>query len=209
VRTRSPRPSRRAAAAALTVLAALAATAVPAAAAPPVTVDVIDRHFDPTSSTLRVGGDIEWDFVATNKANHTSTDDSGLALWDSGVQAPGAVFTYTAKQSGSFPYHCTIHAEMVATLRVRDAAVPKSGTVATVFTIRWATALPADGAFDVQTRFGTAGAWTPFAAATTALDGPFSPGSGAGTYEFRSRTRNTVSAAVSGWSPALKIIVSA
>jgi plastocyanin len=55
----------------------------------------------------------------TNNDNttHTSVSDSGF--WNSGTLAPGASFSMTMANAGTFAYHCSIHPGMVATLTVQ------------------------------------------------------------------------------------------
>jgi plastocyanin len=45
------------------------------------------------------------------------TSDTGA--FDSGSLAPGAKFSFTFQTRGSFPYHCTPHPGMVATVVVQ------------------------------------------------------------------------------------------
>jgi len=74
-----------------------------------------NQTFSPNPATVRVGQRVAWqnaDVLA-----HTATADGGA--FNTGNIAGGAtsgVMTMTA--AGSFPYHCTIHPAMVATITV-------------------------------------------------------------------------------------------
>lgn len=71
--------------------------------------------FEPKVLTVRVGDTIEWenkDIVA-----HTATSDR--KGFDSGIIAPGATWTYTAKRKGTYTYTCTLHPNMKGELIVR------------------------------------------------------------------------------------------
>ena len=53
------------------------------------------------------------------QTTHTSTSDTGV--WDSSFLAPGESFSFTFNNTGSFPYHCTIHAaQMTGTITVTE-----------------------------------------------------------------------------------------
>ncbi|MGQ0815452.1 MAG: carboxypeptidase regulatory-like domain-containing protein [Gemmatimonadota bacterium] len=68
-------------------------------------VDMRDDFFQPRDITVSVGATVTW----TNRgiSQHTVTSDTGI--WDSGARNPGATFTRTFSQAGTFPYHCTLH----------------------------------------------------------------------------------------------------
>jgi plastocyanin len=82
-------------------------------AAPP-SVSIVDFAFTPGTLTIPVGTTVTW----TNKGavNHTTTSDTGL--WDSGLLAPGATFSFTFSSAGTFPYHCNVHFMMTGTIVV-------------------------------------------------------------------------------------------
>ena len=48
---------------------------------------------------------------------HTATSDTGV--WDSGNLGPGASFSKTFQNAGTFTYKCTIHPGMVGTVNVQ------------------------------------------------------------------------------------------
>jgi len=70
--------------------------------------------YSPSLADARVGQRVVWrngDFIF-----HTATANGGA--FDTGFLAPGATRSIVVSAPGTFPYHCTIHPGMVATLRV-------------------------------------------------------------------------------------------
>ncbi len=70
-------------------------------------------QFNPATITIKVGTTVVW----TNSTGvpHTSTSDASSAVsWDSGVVNPGAKFSMTFTQAGTFSYHCSFHPSMLA-----------------------------------------------------------------------------------------------
>jgi plastocyanin len=136
---------------------------------------------------------------------HTSTQDSPLALWNTGNITPGSTKSVTIASAGAYPYHCNIHPFMTGTVKVPIKVT--AGATAGTFTITMATT-NATGSFvyDVQERVGSA-AWTSYKTGVTTKSVSFTA-PGPGTYAFRSRLRNTsVANAASGWSPKMTVTV--
>ena len=71
--------------------------------------------FAPNPITVGVGGSVTW--TNNDNTSHNATANDGT--WNSGNIAPGASFTRSFPTAGSFPYHCTIHPGMVATVVVQ------------------------------------------------------------------------------------------
>ena len=71
--------------------------------------------FNPATLTISNGSTVTW----TNKDNmtHNVTSDSGVFI--SGNIAPGGTFSYHFTSTGKYPYRCTIHAGMTATIIVQ------------------------------------------------------------------------------------------
>jgi plastocyanin len=71
--------------------------------------------FSPSTITVSAGTSITW----TNKdaVAHTVTSNSGI--FDSGLINTNGTFSYTFETVGSFPYHCTVHSNMAATVIVK------------------------------------------------------------------------------------------
>ncbi len=70
--------------------------------------------FNPSTITVTAGTTITW----TNKdpVNHTVTSTTNL--FDSGSKSTNGVFSHTFPTAGIFPYYCTIHPYMTATVIV-------------------------------------------------------------------------------------------
>ncbi|MBL0061574.1 MAG: plastocyanin [bacterium] len=69
--------------------------------------------FDPGDRTVSAGTTITW----TNKdgVEHTVTGSG----WGSQLLGQNATYTHTFDSTGSFPYHCTRHSGMTATITVQ------------------------------------------------------------------------------------------
>jgi plastocyanin len=94
------------------IAAGLAVTALAATK----TVGVKDNFFTPKSLTVSKGTTVKW--VWRGKAPHNVTVISGPAKFRSSTQTKG---TYSKKLSkaGTYKLHCTIHAGMDETIKVR------------------------------------------------------------------------------------------
>lgn len=81
------------------------------------TVDVSIENFMfvPATVTINVGDTVRW---TVNSGTHTATSNSGV--WDSNTMATGGVFAFTFDQAGNYPYICTIHPNMQATVTVEQ-----------------------------------------------------------------------------------------
>ena len=85
-------------------------------------VSIVDFAFNPASVTVQVNDSVTWTWVGPTV--HTTTSDTGL--WDSGFMGPTVpTFSHTFASSGSFPYLCTVHPFMTASVIVNPA--PPSG----------------------------------------------------------------------------------
>ena len=71
--------------------------------------------FAPNPVIVKQGTSVTW----TNNDSIAHTSSSNTGLWSSGTIAPGASFAFTFNQTGTFPYHCTIHPGMVGTVTVQ------------------------------------------------------------------------------------------
>ena len=78
-------------------------------------VSIIDFAFQPDSLVIKRGRGVTW--TNTGAKPHTVTSDTGV--FDSGTLAPGATFTQSFKQSGTFAYHCAIHPSMTGVIKVK------------------------------------------------------------------------------------------
>lgn len=70
--------------------------------------------FTPSTITVTAGTTITW----TNKDSYAHTVTSDSKLFDSGNIANGGTFSFTFATAGTYPYHCTIHTSMTASVVV-------------------------------------------------------------------------------------------
>ena len=71
--------------------------------------------YSPSPLTITVGSTITWTNADT--LTHTVTSDTGA--FDSSSIAPGAKFSFTFQNKGTFPYHCSPHPSMVGSVVVQ------------------------------------------------------------------------------------------
>jgi plastocyanin len=71
--------------------------------------------YSPNPLTVAVGTAVT--FVNNDTIAHTATANNGA--FDTGNLAAGSSKSVTMGTAGSFPYHCTVHPGMVATLTVQ------------------------------------------------------------------------------------------
>jgi plastocyanin len=71
--------------------------------------------FDPTTVTVTAGQSVEWDFADNTGTPHTVTADDNS--FDSCSQTSGK-FVVTFSKAGDVKYHCTLHAQMLGTVKV-------------------------------------------------------------------------------------------
>ena len=64
--------------------------------------------FSPATITIPVGATVIW----TNKDSTTHTITSDDSFFDSGNLSPGKTFSFTFRQTGTYPYRCSIHPSM-------------------------------------------------------------------------------------------------
>jgi photosystem II stability/assembly factor-like uncharacterized protein len=94
-------------------------------------VAIMDFAFDPADLTVNPGDTVRW--TNYDSVPHTSTSDSGI--WDSGALNNGDSYSRAFPDLGNFPYHCTIHPTMTASVTVEEPGPPAqweeiaSGTV--------------------------------------------------------------------------------
>ncbi len=72
------------------------------------TVSMKNIAFNPSSLTINKGASVTW--KNDDSTTHTTTSDTNL--WDSGNLSPGQSYARQFNDTGTFPYHCTIHQSM-------------------------------------------------------------------------------------------------
>ena len=81
--------------------------------------------------TVSAGGTVTW--VNKDPFPHTTTSGSPettAELWDSGQFSQNGSYSFTFNQTGTFPYYCTIHPSMTATVTVVEKGLVPSATLA-------------------------------------------------------------------------------
>ena len=82
--------------------------------APPGTVVIRDRAFNPNSVDVRVGEAVQWKWDDGTVAHTVTSDDGSFA---SGEKTTGE-FRQTFDRAGTYSYHCENHPEMKGTVKV-------------------------------------------------------------------------------------------
>ena len=78
-------------------------------------VNIAGLAFSPTNLTVKAGTTVTW--TNNDAATHTVTSDNG-AFTSSGNLKTNDTYQFTFMTAGSYPYHCTIHPSMQATITV-------------------------------------------------------------------------------------------
>src|SRR5712691_1967195 len=93
-------------------------------------IQELDFVFAPDPVNLRMGDTVTWQNKVKNL--HTTTDQSPLLLWDSGLMGLDDTFSYTVTAAGTYPYFCQLHERfgMFGTFQAIDVPSPRKGPVA-------------------------------------------------------------------------------
>ncbi len=78
-------------------------------------VSISGFAFNPATITIKVGQTVTWTNQDTAAHNIVADDNS----WSSPSIAQGASYSHTFTTTGTFPYHCSIHPFMKATVIVQ------------------------------------------------------------------------------------------
>lgn len=201
----------RAIATILTVLTLLPAT--PAGAAPVEDrvgravveehVDVLDDYFLPSAVRVAPGGRVVWDF--TGSRTHTATDATGMALFDSGLVAPGGPsFAHAFPSAGTYRYVCSLHATMRGRVWVVVDVSKRRTPHGRPIELTWATGSAPDGyVYDVQMRRPD-GPWRAWLSGITDASARFTPRH-TGAFRVRARLRSLTTGEAE-WSPGTRFI---
>ncbi len=110
---------------ALMLAGCLAISAAVPARADTVDVSIAGFAFGPASLTINQGQTVRW--TNNDPFSHTTTSDT--PFWDSGILANGQKFSFTFNTPGAYPYHCSIHLTMTATITVNPPCCVRPGDV--------------------------------------------------------------------------------
>jgi plastocyanin len=155
----------------ITSAARSAATAVPVSVGPGGML-----AFNPANVTAHRGDTVKWTW---DSSGHTTTDTTGLGLWDSRIRSAGASFTHKCAHARTFGYHRHVHfmSGMVGSVKV-DVQQQKPGAASFNALVTGSTA---------QSK------------AITLMRG---------TWRFRARYRNAGSGKASGYLPVATVTIS-
>src|SRR5258708_4847331 len=81
-------------------------------------VSIHNFAFDPPSVSINTGDIVRW--TENDGAFHSTTSDD--ALWDSGSLPFHGQFPFQFNTAGEYPYHCTPHPFMTASVSVQASA---------------------------------------------------------------------------------------
>ena len=170
-------------------------------------VGISETGFDPsTVINQTLGTSVKWTNGGTG--NHTVTDTSGMGLFDSGTMAPGAAFTWPFIGAGNYTYKDSLHPTYTGTVKAPVVLTPATGTLTTVFTIKWAGGPPPAGyVFDVNIQ-RPGGSWQTWLTGQIVQSATFVPDGGKGTYYFKGRLTKSGTSLHSAWCTAKTIVVS-
>jgi streptogramin lyase len=163
----------------------------------------LDAGFTPNVQTAHLGERVQWTFLGPNP--HSLVDDTGLGLFDSGMQRFVSFLELPCVVAGTFPYHDGAGIAPSATLAV-PVQLPSAGTHGVPFRVRWAlTRVPSGFVFDVQVKVPGSAAFVDWTSGTSPR-GDYT-GATAGSYSFQSRVRKTASGVATPFSPPVSIVL--
>src|SRR6516225_7398244 len=81
-------------------------------------VSIINFAFQPPSVSINTGDSVRW--TEMDGAFHSTTSDT--SIWDSGSLPFQGQFTFTFSSAGDYPYHCTPHPFMTASITVQASS---------------------------------------------------------------------------------------
>ncbi|HEY7668772.1 MAG TPA: hypothetical protein VIE12_11705 [Actinomycetota bacterium] len=164
-------------------------------------VQALDDYFLPSAVQTEPGGTVAWDF--TGDRTHSVTDASGMALFDSGLVAPGGPrFAYAFAAAGTFRYVCTLHETMRGRVWVVVEIDRSRRPHRQPFTLTWATGpAPAGSVYDVQLKRPDR-PWRIWLSDLSDASAAFTP-KHPGVFRVRARIRS-LSDGMAEWSPATR-----
>src|SRR5215210_4624158 len=109
-------------------MAALLICAPALSAQDDMTVSIQDFSFSPSQITVAPGTTVTW--VNKGPSPHTTTADDGS--WDSGKLQQGEDFSFTFDKPGTYTYHCSIHPDMTASVKVSGGGGTSSSASASM-----------------------------------------------------------------------------
>lgn len=94
-----------------------AAACLPGGGEGAIRISIVDFGFDPSTLTITEGTTVTW--VNDGAVDHTTVSfEGGGKTWDSNILAPGAEYSVTFGEVGTYEYVCGLHPEMKGTIEV-------------------------------------------------------------------------------------------
>ncbi len=167
-------------------------------------IAVSETGFSPQTSQVPQGSAAAWTISSSDTQAHSVTDASGMGLFDSGLRAPGASYTFVFSAAGTYKIlDSSTQASSLVRVPVQGFGTTPSGPP---WQLVWSSSPGGFGfVFDVQIKRPNATGFSTWQNGVTAASAQFSPDAGAGTYSFRARLRNTGNGKASGWSPPFSL----
>jgi len=100
--------------------------------------ETTNECYIPHMVTIDVGGEVMWNNIDAMAHTVTAgTPTEGLSEnFDSGLVAPGAMFSHTFEDAGTFDYFCMVHPWMAGAVIVEDAAAAAAEAAAAAVVAR-------------------------------------------------------------------------
>jgi outer membrane protein assembly factor BamB len=171
-------------------------------------VGITDTAFDPTEVISHpLGYAVKW--TNNGALAHSVKDSSPVNLFDSGALEPGAAWQFTFSAASVYNYRSGTNGTFTGRIKVPVRLEPTAGTLATDFTVTWASAPPPMGlGYDVQVQRPGSSVWEFWKRNVLTTAATFRPDAGTGTYWFRAHIRNPLTGAGTAYSSKQSIIVS-
>jgi virginiamycin B lyase len=165
---------------------------------------IVHDGFDgPNTRVVPMGTSTKWVFEGPNQ--HTATESSPLALFDSGPVGPVGFFSQLFNAAGTYPYTSTGD-PFGGTIKV-PMVVPATSTGSTTpFNVTWAAAAATGSqTFDVEVELPNTTTFVPWQTGVTAASAMYTP-SGTGKYTFHARLNSGTNHG--DWSSLARVTVS-
>lgn len=81
-------------------------------------VTIANFAFSPANITVKKGTTVTW--TNNDSTTHTIVESDSQTGPASGSLAPGSSYSFTYSAAGTYPYHCSIHPDMIGTVVVTE-----------------------------------------------------------------------------------------
>jgi len=91
-------------------------------------ISIKNLQFDPNAMDMATGDTVTWTNKEEDGTFHNITSDDGSSFVTPEDVPPGGTFSYTPSSPGTYAYHCRIHPQTTATLKVSgEGSAPPPG----------------------------------------------------------------------------------